>query len=271
MAGSTGPVGRHLGDESLAPLQVALGRLILGTATILLIVAVRRESVPGGGEVWFHLAVAALLFNALPFSLFAFGEKHTTSILAGIQQHLTQEGHGEEAKEDIAGAADHVGEKQRCGAAVGAEDPTEEKRTNQGAESDGEQKGGNPAAGRLYRRSARATKSDEAPPIASDAGNCTMNMREMKRSDRAYLIPATMDLRYDEGACAVPEADEAGKEIRQIMAAENRKLIALKPKTMRTPAGAMRPPATTEPTICTTWAVDQVTALAARRSSPSMR
>jgi len=78
-----------VGDESLAPLQVALGRLVLGTATILLIVAVRRESVPRGGEVWFHRAVAALLFNALPFSLFAFGEKHTTSILAGIWNATT--------------------------------------------------------------------------------------------------------------------------------------------------------------------------------------
>ncbi len=78
-----------VGDEALAPLQVALGRLILGTATLLLIVAVRRERLPRGAGVWFHLAVAALLFNALPFSLFAFGETHTTSILAGIWNATT--------------------------------------------------------------------------------------------------------------------------------------------------------------------------------------
>lgn len=73
-----------VGDEALAPLQVALVRLTLGTATLLLVLAARRERLPYGGRIWLHLAVAAILFNALPFSLFAYGETRTTTVLAGI-------------------------------------------------------------------------------------------------------------------------------------------------------------------------------------------
>jgi drug/metabolite transporter (DMT)-like permease len=73
-----------VGDESLPPLQVALGRLILGTLTLLIILAIRREGLPKERRIWFHLAVTAVLFNSLPFSLFAYGETHTTSVLAGI-------------------------------------------------------------------------------------------------------------------------------------------------------------------------------------------
>ncbi|GAC1511572.1 MAG: DMT family transporter [Chloroflexota bacterium] len=78
-----------VGDEALAPLQVALARLIFGTATLLAILAVRREALPRDRTLWAHLAVAALLFNVLPFSLFAYGETLTTSVLAGILNATT--------------------------------------------------------------------------------------------------------------------------------------------------------------------------------------
>jgi drug/metabolite transporter (DMT)-like permease len=73
-----------VGDEALPPLQVALGRLVLGTLTLLLILAIRHEGLPKERRIWFHLAVSAVLFNSLPFSLYAYGETHTTSVLAGI-------------------------------------------------------------------------------------------------------------------------------------------------------------------------------------------
>jgi drug/metabolite transporter (DMT)-like permease len=73
-----------VGDEALPPLQVALGRLILGTLTLLVILAIRHEGLPKERRIWFHLAVTAILFNSVPFSLFAYGETHTTSVLAGI-------------------------------------------------------------------------------------------------------------------------------------------------------------------------------------------
>jgi len=78
-----------VGDTALAPLQVAFGRMIFGAFTLLLILAARREGLPRNRRVWGHLAVAALLLNALPFSLFAYGELHTTSVLAGIWNATT--------------------------------------------------------------------------------------------------------------------------------------------------------------------------------------
>ncbi|MGH2442085.1 MAG: DMT family transporter [Chloroflexota bacterium] len=77
------------GDQSFAPLQIALGRLAFGTAILLVIVAIRREALPRGVVLWFQLAVAALVSNALPFTLFAYGETRTTSILAGIANATT--------------------------------------------------------------------------------------------------------------------------------------------------------------------------------------
>ena len=46
--------------------------------------AVKRERLPRGVRTWGHLAVAALLLNALPFSLFAYAELTIPSTLAGI-------------------------------------------------------------------------------------------------------------------------------------------------------------------------------------------
>src|SRR5262249_47654123 len=63
-----------VGDEALRPLQVAFCRMFFGSLTLLCILAVRRERLPHASRVWGHLAVAALLLNVLPFSLFAYGE-----------------------------------------------------------------------------------------------------------------------------------------------------------------------------------------------------
>lgn len=78
-----------VGDEEFAPLQVAFIRMLVGTATLLLILALRREGLPRDPRIWMHLTVAAIFFNALPFSLFAYGELHTTSVLAGIWNATT--------------------------------------------------------------------------------------------------------------------------------------------------------------------------------------
>ncbi|PZR99669.1 MAG: EamA family transporter [Candidatus Nephthysia bennettiae] len=78
-----------VGDQGLAPMQVALARLLFGAATLLAILAVRRERLPRGARTWAHLAVAGLLFNAVPFSLFAYGETLVTSVVAGIWNATT--------------------------------------------------------------------------------------------------------------------------------------------------------------------------------------
>jgi drug/metabolite transporter (DMT)-like permease len=73
-----------IGDEALAPIQVSLGRLLVGAATLLTILALRAERLPAGWRLWGQLAVAGLLLNVAPFTLFAYGERHVSSLLAGI-------------------------------------------------------------------------------------------------------------------------------------------------------------------------------------------
>jgi drug/metabolite transporter (DMT)-like permease len=73
----------------LPPLLVALTRCALGAAVLLAVLAVRREALPREPRVWGHLAVVALLANALPFTLFAAGERHISSVLAGLWNATT--------------------------------------------------------------------------------------------------------------------------------------------------------------------------------------
>ncbi len=73
-----------VGDEALAPLQVSLGRLLVGTATLLALMALRGERLPTGARLWGQLAIAAVLLNVAPFTLFAYGERDVSSVLAGI-------------------------------------------------------------------------------------------------------------------------------------------------------------------------------------------
>ncbi|MGW0532232.1 DMT family transporter [Streptomyces sp. NPDC003032] len=73
-----------VGTEAYAPFQVTLGRLVFGTAVVAAVLVVKRERLPRGARTWLHLAVAALLLNALPFSLFAYAELTIPSTLAGI-------------------------------------------------------------------------------------------------------------------------------------------------------------------------------------------
>ncbi|MGC4979852.1 DMT family transporter [Streptomyces sp. NBC_00659] len=73
-----------VGTDGYAPFQVTLGRLLFGSVVLVAAMAVKRERLPRGARTWGHLAVAALLLNALPFSLFAYSELTIPSTLAGI-------------------------------------------------------------------------------------------------------------------------------------------------------------------------------------------
>lgn len=73
-----------VGTEGFAPFQVTFGRLLFGTAVLAVALVVKRDRLPRGARVWGHLTVAALLLNALPFSLFAYAELTIPSTLAGI-------------------------------------------------------------------------------------------------------------------------------------------------------------------------------------------
>jgi len=76
-------------DRHWPALWVAFGRVALGAATLALLVAVRRERFPTDRRLWLHSLVAAALFNAAPFTLFAFGEKHASSVVAGLWNATT--------------------------------------------------------------------------------------------------------------------------------------------------------------------------------------
>ncbi|MGC1206601.1 MAG: DMT family transporter, partial [Ornithinimicrobium sp.] len=70
--------------ESLTPVQVAFWRLFLGAVTLAVIVVVTRTRLPDDLRTWAHLAVVAAFLNAVPFTLFAIGQQHVSSVLAAI-------------------------------------------------------------------------------------------------------------------------------------------------------------------------------------------
>ncbi|MFF2922349.1 DMT family transporter [Streptomyces celluloflavus] len=73
-----------VGNRGFAPLQVTLGRVGFGALVLVVMLLVTRERLPRSARIWGHLAVAALLLNVLPFSLFAYSELTIPSTLAGI-------------------------------------------------------------------------------------------------------------------------------------------------------------------------------------------
>ena len=78
-----------VGDRAFAPLQVAFARCALGAIALLALAAARRERMPRTREAWAHLFVIAVLFNSVPFALFAWGETRVSSVVAGIWNATT--------------------------------------------------------------------------------------------------------------------------------------------------------------------------------------
>jgi drug/metabolite transporter (DMT)-like permease len=78
-----------LGIGGLSPVEVTLSRLVLGSAVLFAVVAVRRGSLPRSPVVWGHITVAALFANAAPYLLFAVGEQHVASATAGMLNATT--------------------------------------------------------------------------------------------------------------------------------------------------------------------------------------
>ncbi|HXC19056.1 MAG TPA: DMT family transporter [Acidimicrobiales bacterium] len=78
-----------LGLEYLSPIELAFTRLSLGALALLVTCAVTRTRLPRSRTTWRHLAVVAILLNSVPFALFAYGETHVSSILAGLIHAMT--------------------------------------------------------------------------------------------------------------------------------------------------------------------------------------
>jgi drug/metabolite transporter (DMT)-like permease len=75
--------------DVLAPVDVAFVRVALGAIVLLIALAVRRQRLPAGRDVWGHLFVIALFGNSIPFLLLAEGETRISSVLAGIWNATT--------------------------------------------------------------------------------------------------------------------------------------------------------------------------------------
>jgi drug/metabolite transporter (DMT)-like permease len=69
--------------EGLTPSQLVLGRVILGAATLLIIMGVRKVPLPPWGDAWAHFLVSATLGMVAPFLLLAWGEHFTSAAMAG--------------------------------------------------------------------------------------------------------------------------------------------------------------------------------------------
>jgi drug/metabolite transporter (DMT)-like permease len=75
--------------DDLAPLQLAFGRIAVGGLSLIVAAVFTRQRFPRDPHLWRHLAVIAVLMNTVPFSLFAYGEQHVSSIVAGIWNGTT--------------------------------------------------------------------------------------------------------------------------------------------------------------------------------------
>lgn len=73
----------------LSPFQLTFARLALGAVVLGVIVAARRLALPRSRYMWGHLTVAALISNALPYTLFAVAEQTVPSSLAGTANATT--------------------------------------------------------------------------------------------------------------------------------------------------------------------------------------
>ena len=72
-----------------SPVQIVLIRLALGAVVLVIIVYGRGLRLPTNRLVWLHLTVAALFANAIPYTLFAIGEQHVSSSVAGVLNATT--------------------------------------------------------------------------------------------------------------------------------------------------------------------------------------
>src|SRR5438445_6962542 len=66
-------------NHGLSPAQITVTRCALGTAVLLVLARSAGRRLPRSRATWGHLAVAALLCNAVPFALFALGEQTVDS------------------------------------------------------------------------------------------------------------------------------------------------------------------------------------------------
>ncbi len=74
---------------SLNSIGVAFMRGAIGGATLLIYCLATKTKLPNKVREWGHIAVVAMLLNAIPGYLFAVGETHVSSVMAGLLNATT--------------------------------------------------------------------------------------------------------------------------------------------------------------------------------------
>jgi len=70
--------------ETLPPLSLAVGRITIGAAMLLIIAYAKGQAMPRGLGLWGRMIFLGIIGNALPFFLIGWGEQFTPSNLAAI-------------------------------------------------------------------------------------------------------------------------------------------------------------------------------------------
>lgn len=75
--------------EDIPPLTLVLGRVAIGATFLLVVLWASGRRLPHERRLWRHLAVVAMLHNALPWVLLSWGEQYIDSALASILNGTT--------------------------------------------------------------------------------------------------------------------------------------------------------------------------------------
>ncbi|NHA13430.1 DMT family transporter [Thioalkalivibrio sp. XN279] len=70
--------------DAFTPVAVTAGRLLIGAGVLLLVLLATRRRLPLGARTWVFFTVMAVVGNALPFFLIAWGQASIPSGLTGI-------------------------------------------------------------------------------------------------------------------------------------------------------------------------------------------
>ncbi|GIK58913.1 MAG: EamA family transporter [Chloroflexi bacterium] len=73
-----------VGVETIPPLTLVFGRVALAAVLLYVVLRWQHGRLPDSRTIWKHIAVVALIHNAIPFFLFAWGEQYVDSALASI-------------------------------------------------------------------------------------------------------------------------------------------------------------------------------------------
>ena len=70
--------------EEIPPFTMVVGRIGIGAIVLSVILWLKNGRLPTDPKIWKHLAFMAMVHNAIPFVLFAYGEQFIDSTLASI-------------------------------------------------------------------------------------------------------------------------------------------------------------------------------------------